>query len=825
MDNLLQEIHQIFKKVISDKINITIFMRFVFGSLYEIDSYSSQTVDYAIDQRNLYRYYNQELRINESAISVLESILHWPFDSLIDEFSAHPQKASEELHKELFSLACSLHISKTESPCPLNQLFSLLIKEHIHSYNVKKVPVISYDNFTPRFKQRSHQSCKNFYASPVENKIVKALKACRILILYSLPGMGKTESVKAIQRQYETHGFTESFLIRYDSSLQQTLNKIEYAVPTDITTNQKYNFLSAKPKDSLLIITHMEPSHDVLHKNFDDLSKLNLTVLITVDAVSLPEKINAVRLKKLSNKTLKSIFESSYNQSISDEEAAKLFNVFEYNTLTIKLLGKALANTNKSITDFFKEFDSNFLKTCKLAPIKYLDNTASVLRHISRIINYTSFIDTEDEIKLQQISVFNGLSINRNLLCFWFPNISDSWITNMLKKGILISDDPEESKIRLHRIFCELLYDKLNFNNVLSQKTTRNTSNKPSFHSLLTKISETIKSCWKFPYSSVQLQELSFAFFNTIGKQNLRFKTNKNQEHYSLEGNTWLSYCFTCIHFYEDYGNTEYANLILDSLLDSYNGIAFPPILTFEKQLAQIYTEWQSNSLNQPGILTQFDDMVDYISTPAFPEDDLKSILETALHAVSLYLDKSIQCIKENGFHPELNSAISSGLLTFDRLSDAFYGNTPWKSPLSDCYHVWTHHIDADLIHTVEELIVSTDDFLIKMRLLCDIVFFDSMMYFQTYDETVLVGLDRHYRAMFQLFTTLNDLPFYIIESYNYATIYHALCFTPEPELVINALKKFPVTYAKVTKNPALLTALNERVLSVTDTLNNFPTF
>lgn len=840
--NLLQELHLIFQNIVSEQINKLLFMDFVFSALDIDPSYETDHGIFSCDNRTMYRYYAMENHLSHKACDYLAAIQSRPIEQLISRYQSDKSDIPGTLIKlqsQMHTLCQAHSISSDQCGDNFNQLFNLLIKKHMENDRPQKVSnaALLPSGYCVPFKKVSVSPCKNYAPHPSEEHIVQLLKQEHLLFLYSFPGTGKTELARSILGSHDNYGFKETAFITFTETITGTLDRIRFASSKKygpvISVEQKLELLKRKDSSSLLIINKLPSSQKIINECFSLFQEMSLTVLITVDAdsLTLPDEMAAYKLEDLPFENLKEIFEQSSGTSIPNEIAEEFFFQLEYHPLAIKLLGSVFPHNAADMESFFLHFPTTPVSSLNSLYVKYKSKKMHILTHLSSIVSLDGFLSPDEWDAVRSLSLFNGLQISRELLLLWFPHISGTLLDSLCQKGILIPDDSDHTNIRMHRIISEIVLYQLEFRNILAQDVTRRKSNTPSFLPLLLKIMETLTGCWNSSYDALQIQELSFAVFKTLEQHSIRFKTNKSQKHYSREGIFWLTYCFKCIHYYQEYGNTVYAGEILDKIQDSYSGISLPFFLKIEKEMNLIFEEWQSHKLDINKIPALLDNIQDYCScsAPAEIKDYIPRILSILYRMITVYLDRLILCIKDDLYNPRYQHCLLQALPILTELLDSFDNlNYLQKRFFISIYSIWTQPLCDETVDNITDVLLEiAADRPTQLRLLCDAVYMKSHICRSSPTEQNLSGLKQLYRKASDLFSASQNLPSYIQQSYAVSSLYYVLCFPRDKHLLLDVIHELPILYQNMVRLSDITEYSNIRkaVLHAMESLNFFPDF
>ena len=787
-----EDLHKTFQNEISADITKLEFMNFLFNISKKTDQ-EYDVINY--DYQTLFAYYTGKKTVSKKHLYFLQKTTQWPFDQLLSHYSS-TEKASNLLN-EFYKLCTDEKIVLPSNCNDLNYVFHKLISYHTY--------VIKYKNGTPIFDTgEKAKNCRNYIPHPNTPNIISKIKNVP-LFLHSIPGMGKTEFVKFVARNCKKYGFRDKIILSYKNTLKQTLEQITYVhsfadYNSEMSFDEKMYILSHKEASSLLIITDMDSDEDTLIKCNEYLSKLNLSVLITVDAHTLPETLNTYRFPHLQINELKKIFtnQEHLEDTFSNESFERLCKLANHHTLTIILLGKIFYKSKTTLNDFVHQFKTHALDDSdfKKYKIKYGGKHCNIIYHLKYAIKISAFTDRELSF-LRIISLFNGVPINRLLLSKLLPELEDPDLIKFLDLGIFIKDDRTNS-IRMHRIYTDLFYMENSFTNMLSSDSKRNKYVNPSLLPVLEILTNEINSCWEQPYDMTQLQELSFAFYNTIDHHTIRFTSNTGQKQISQEGIHWFQYSLKCIKFYEEYGNLTYANHILDKIPDKIltskdstkcDTIPLKPVLLYKKYFYDLMYSWQTDQLYTNNAARLFTDMITYvhslIDSPIKHINEFYSVIlelcDIAVDSIQIYMRRIITEIKcKDSFANTtelfqlLNQAYETAYLPLITLLRNILDDPNYAFEQERYYKIWTTKLNqaVSIINFILPETATTPE---KLLLLSDAVYFCSQQYLFNPNKVNFKLLHMYFLQMKEVFLSAHNNPSFILESYGIALVYYVV--------------------------------------------------
>lgn len=780
---IFEKLHKIFQKEISTDITNLNFMEFLFNISIKTDQ-EYNVIDY--DYQTLHAYYNGNKTVPKKYLYFLQKTTQWPFDQLLSHYSS-TEKASNLLN-QFYKLCTDEKIVLPSNCNDLNYVFHKLISYHTY--------VIKYKNGTPVFDTgEKAKNCRNYVPHPNTQDIISKIKNVP-LFLHSIPGMGKTEFVKFVARNCKKYGFRDKIILSYKNTLKQTLEQITYVhsfadYNSEMSFDEKMYILSHKEASSLLIITDMDSDEDTLIKCNEYLSKLNLSVLITVDAHTLPETLNTYRFPHLQINELKEIFtnQKCFKEAFPNETFARLCKLVNYHTLTIMLLGKIFYKSKTTLNVFIHHFKTHALDDSDLKKhkIKYDGKHCNIIYHLKQAIKISALTDRELSF-LRIISLFNGVPINRLLLSRLLPELEDSDLTKFLDLGIFIEDDMTNS-IRMHRIYTDLFYMENSFTNMLSSDPKRNNYVNPSLLPVLKILTNEIDSCWEQPYDMKQLQELSFALYNTIDHHTIRFSSNTTQKQISQEGIHWIQYSLKCVKFYEEYGNITYSDHILTRLSDEYDKIPLKPVLLYKKYFYDLIYSWQTDQLYTNNADRLFTDIITYVRSLSDLQPnqnkELGSIIceicDITIDSLQIYMRRIITEIKcKSPFDNTaelfqlLNHAYKAAYIPLITILRNILDNPNYAFEQERYYKIWTTKLNK-AVSIIEFILPETATTPEKLLLLSDAVYFCSQQYLFNPHKANFELLHNYFLQMKEVFLSTHNIPSFILESYGIALVYYAV--------------------------------------------------
>lgn len=359
--NILKEVHNCFKSHISTTISSEEFMSFIFSSE---DMATQSYPDFMPSNADLISYLNGTKELSVQAINFLSCIKQRPLKGFCKRHSSISYETIAPSLREDFLKICQTFNLVIEKDATLDVLLYELIDCHMR--------MTSFNNYRKTtnyvcFKAKVYRRCGSSVNCSCEDLIANEISHHRQILLYSFPGMGKTELAKSLCQNYKRYGFNDALLLEYHQDLKSTLMQIEFEYLND--SQKSFHVIEStlrkKQYVSLLVINKVPV--DSIVDTLAALSKFPISVLVISDTVNCPEGVHGCLFPAFSDNDLKRIFENAYGQGICEDEAKEICELFEKNTLAIRLLGSVLRKTeNLDVKTFLKMSRTHLLKSLPL---------------------------------------------------------------------------------------------------------------------------------------------------------------------------------------------------------------------------------------------------------------------------------------------------------------------------------------------------------------------------------------------------------------------------------------------------------------------------
>lgn len=812
-------IHQIFQDVLLSHITKSDFMRFVFGSfkanesisfeslqeLYaytfeniaQLPSYIEDTIKITVEpyypsQAALLKYYSKNQIDFKPAKKFLFFLKERPFVKLIESYAPEDySKKAKELLLNLYKCCIEWNLMTNSDFVDINNLDEPQIIERLNKLFNRLV--LSFID-KPAFKcNSSHRLCQHFVPSSSTDYLISRLKEQSVLFLYSIPGMGKTEFCNFLAKNYKNYGFTDLAYVSYGIDLFNTIQKIEFS-DRAVLNYEKCRFLQLKDRSSLLLITDMPSDKSVLKETYNQLIHLNITILLVVDSASLPNSINSCPFPAFSETTLETIFIAHTNLTLSDirPNFHLLCAATDFHTLSLVLIAKILF-ANKKIN-----FNSFTHELCTFTSISVLSDTEIVgpktkykgkhttfFGHLLEELRYESYFNDSELNCLKLFSLFNGLSIDRSLLTKLIPNFTNDLMDKATNLGILIPNG--DTEIRMHKIFCELIYRSNNFTNMLASNQNSRKSKELRIRSLMDNLINIMDTCCSSPYSSSQIQDVALAFFNTMQNHPIRDISNKEQATLSQERITWIQYCHKCIVFFQKYGHTIHTSFIISKLCTEYHRLPVNPVYIFEKRFYSLTHSWQTNQLSISDALDLFTDISLYVASLSETESNdmiiknISLLTDLTLDHLHIILEKIISVLKipdvSSSLDPKYINKILGLYCCAVELKNQLNMNVGTNIHFAKYCSSWTLSLDQTISDMTQYLNKATNLWE-QLQILSDLVYLYSTKCLHHKSFMDFLILNNYYKQMVSVFSASHNIPSAGIYSYCIARLYYIICHT-----------------------------------------------
>lgn len=605
--------------------------------------------------------------------------------------------------------------------------------------------------------------------------------------------MGKTEFCNFLAKNYKNYGFTDLAYVSYGIDLFNTIQKIEFS-DRAVLNYEKCRFLQLKDRSSLLLITDMPSDKSVLKEIYNQLIHLNITILLVVDSASLPNSINSCPFPAFSETTLETIFIAHTNLTLSDirPNFHLLCAATDFHTLSLVLIAKILF-ANKKIN-----FNSFMHELCTFTSISVLSDTEIVgpktkykgkhttfFGHLLEELHYESYFNDSELNCLKLFSLFNGFSIDRSLLTKLIPNFTDDLMDKATNLGILIPNG--DTEIRMHKIFCELIYQSNNFTNMLASNQNSRKSKKLRIRSLMDNLINIMDTCCSSPYSSSQIQDVALAFFNTMQNHPIRDISNKEQATLSQERITWIQYCHKCIVFFQKYGHTIHTSFIISKLCTEYHGLPVNPVYIFEKRFYSLTHSWQTNQLSISDALDLFTDISLYVYSLSKTESNdmiiknISLLTDLTLDHLHIILEKIISVLKipdvSSSLDPKYINEILGTYYCAVGLKNQLNMNVDTNIHFAKYCSSWTLSLDQTISDMTQYLNKATNLWE-QLQILSDLVYLYSTKCLHHKSFMDFLILNNYYKQMISVFSASHNIPSAGIYSYCIARLYYSICHT-----------------------------------------------
>lgn len=563
------------------------------------------------------------------------------------------------------------------------------------------------------------------------SEIHRKLGRENLIILNGTAGIGKTSIIKYYYVEHCRNAPIDFFYVQYANSLNDTIEKIPFR--NTGKASDKWELLSLKGENSLLVIDDMNCLPNELRHNLERLSTLHLKIIVITRVLKIPCPSAVIHIDTMDNKTLSELYMKILPKTENDnKQLEELFALLEWNTLAVSLAAKLAAKQKYSIRKLIHVLQNpDSIKERRKITFKhsYSDNAGlGYIGHIRRIYSlHSNYLPDYCRIMLGSLSCFKSAPVPRPLINDWIKKSAcgyylkntngasykynnwikdafNSWMEDMLNDQPLNTDNTQAADIldqMAQKIINNLLEDS--FSNwlknavecwiqsmadigIFSEATDSYVQmhqlvaeavfyvERPDFitcHTLIDAVHDTVL---KLRYS-LGLPNMQKLIYESIVSLSASVKpyNNKGQQSPAKEQETWWRYVIDCITYLLSLGEKESTAYLLKSLYVIYGEPSQDHPFYIFKMILDFHASWIGGSN-----MTQ-----------------LTSVLE----GIAEYAYSNMDVLKKN----PLGYAVMAGYLAatvFDKLNVfAFYFLLPaiQCQALRRLYHMGEVHIHGQI--------------------------------------------------------------------------------------------------------------------------------
>jgi tetratricopeptide (TPR) repeat protein len=320
----------------------------------------------------------------------------------------------------------------------LNQKIEKLLKEYLPtSYEIYKL--LPQANNIPKFTSRK------YFERDIEDDIIEELLNKKILQIFGISGLGKTEVVKSICTKI-SNNFESSIWIDGSNSYNFNFESVHIE---KFNSNINLKTLLENHK-VILILDNFNENLNELKQQFDEYNKKDSVCLITSLQQNLPN-VNAYRLNYLSDEISKNILFETENKP-SNEIANDIIKYINGYPLLLNIIRDNIENEDDTWEEILEDIKN----------IIQIDDPEKN-KKISIIVLEKQLNSIEDDIKW--IFLLESRFISKEFLKFC---IKKAGIKRLIKRSII--SDTDSSFYTIHQILLDSIIDILK--NKVSLKDT-----------------------------------------------------------------------------------------------------------------------------------------------------------------------------------------------------------------------------------------------------------------------------------------------------------------------------------------------------------------
>lgn len=337
-------------------------------------------------------------------------------------------KITEKQYSQIVEIYDSEKIANIVLQNILNQRIEKLLHEYLPtSYEIYKL--LPQANNIPKFTSRK------YFERDIEDDIIKELLNKKILQIFGISGLGKTEVVKSICSKI-SNDFESSIWI--DGSNSNSFN-FESAHISKFNSNINLKNLFENHK-IILILDNFNENLNELKQQFDEYNKKDSVCLITSVQENLPK--NAYSLNYLSDEISKNILSETENKP-SDAIANDIIKYIDGYPLLLNIIRDNVENEDDTWEVILEDI-KNIVK---------IDDPEKNKKISIRILE-KQLISIEDDIKW--IFLLKSRFLSKEFLKFC---IEKTGIKRLMKRSII--SNTESSFYTIHQILLDSIMDIL----------------------------------------------------------------------------------------------------------------------------------------------------------------------------------------------------------------------------------------------------------------------------------------------------------------------------------------------------------------------------
>lgn len=391
------------------------------------------------------RYINNQsgYKLGNDILGHIQSNKSWIYD---DSPYAQAIKKSDDNHADdaLRKALCKLHteyLPDIDIPGSCDGILGNLTRFCFcgNHERISALPPAEPVDFGPPFDSPSpywdKRNIKNFVKrTGCISEIRKNLEQQDLIILNGAAGIGKTSIIKYYYVEYCRNAPIDFFYVQYANSLDDTIKKIQFKNVGK--ASDKWEMLSLKRGNSLLVIDDMNCLPDDLSHDLERLKTLHLKIIVITRVLKIPNPFAVIHIDPMDNNALSELYIKILPETENDnKQLEKLFALLEWNTLAVSLAAKLAAKQKYSIGELIHVLqDPDSLKKRKGDTFKhsYSDNSSlGYIGHIRRIYSlHSSYLPDYCRAMLGPLSCFMSAPVPRALINDWIKKSVHGYLKN-----------------------------------------------------------------------------------------------------------------------------------------------------------------------------------------------------------------------------------------------------------------------------------------------------------------------------------------------------------------------------------------------------------
>lgn len=278
-------------------------------------------------------------------------------------------------------------------------------------------------------------------------QLIDLLKKKRLLNIYSIGGLGKTELIKELvetiqNKKIQSTGISEIAWIQYVSNDFEC--SLQNAFYRDFSWLDFQRLCETKRKHLLIIVDDIEQISDVYLKK---LSTLPCYIILTSRVRNIATFATWV-LPSLTKEQQKNLFYSNYTGERKDGILDNILELTADHTITIDFISKVAEYQDWSLNELYHRLVQ---KGFRLSDIKLssnherLNNEETIIKQLSNLFKIIGY-DKEDTVVLTYSSMIPNLSYTVEQACEWFQIACASTLNKLYEIGMLESSRDKNIK-------------------------------------------------------------------------------------------------------------------------------------------------------------------------------------------------------------------------------------------------------------------------------------------------------------------------------------------------------------------------------------------